>query len=172
MSILDEIEKLCKRQTLHLLEPLGLRAHLVPLSERRKLYMTADLARYFERRESNRIQTDLNVYMLGDFIRAALTLDHKDARMARLDPARDDVWEIRIREREPQFRLFGRFAVTDVFVVLRGPARRNEVKSKGFDRLKDECLAEWQQTFGLGNPPDILGSTNIHDYISKNVDLA
>jgi hypothetical protein len=152
MSISDEIERLCHQGKLHLLEPIGLRAQFVPRSEWRKLYVTADLAKYFESPQSLIVHADL----------------HKDCRMARLSPARDDIWEIRIYDHNPQLRLFDRFARTDVFLALVGPVKRGEIKRKRFDRLKEECLTEWRRLFGLISP-DILGSTDEHDYISKNV---
>jgi hypothetical protein len=170
MSILDEVERLSNRGLLELLEPIGPRAHLIPEGQRRRLYVTSDLARYFEHPRSLSLYADLNVYILGQDINVAIEPDHTDCRMARLHPARDDVWEIRYFEREPQLRLFGRFATTDVFVALRGPVRRNEIKRRGFDRLRDECLADWRTLFGW-NPPEILGSNDEHDYISQNVHL-
>lgn len=173
MSILDEVERLCNRGLLELLEPLGPRASQIPEEHRRKLYVTSDLARYFERSQSPSalaFYADLNVYILGQDINVALELDHTDCRMARLHPARDDVWEIRYTERQPQLRLFGRFATTDVFVALRGPVRRNAIRAHGFEHFINECLAEWRTLFGW-NSPEILGSTDEHDYISQNVHL-
>ena len=40
----------------------------------------------------------------------------RHAYMKRLDPGRDEVWEIRSRDPEPELRVFGRFAETDVFI--------------------------------------------------------
>lgn len=170
MSILDEIEKQRQDGRLSLLEPLGPRAHLVPMSHRRTLYVTRDLQNYFETptRESMAIYADLNDFILGRDLNVALKLDHKNCRMARLDPARNDVWEIRIYERNPQWRLFGRFAHTDIFVALLGPVLRRDVIGSGFAKAVNQCLEAWRQLFGV-NSPTIIGSNNIYDYISQNV---
>jgi hypothetical protein len=41
---------------------------------------------------------------------------HKTAYMKCLEPERDEIWEIRSVDPDPQFRLFGRFADTDLFI--------------------------------------------------------
>ena len=86
--------------------------------------------------------------------------------MARLDPSRDEVWEIRIHEARPQLRFFGRFAQPDVFVALIGPVKRGDLFGTGWDRAKRDCQSEWRRLLGL-NPP-VIGRT-IADYISRNV---
>jgi len=157
----------CNEGKLSILDPLGPRAHLVLMEERRTLYVTQDLRRYFELRQSLKIRADLNDFILGRDVNVALGLDQIDCRMARLDPADAEVWEIRIYERNPQWRLFGRFATTDVFVVLRGPILRKEVTGR-FDQMINECHLEWRSLFGSSNPPNFIGSNRLHDYISRN----
>jgi hypothetical protein len=170
MSILDQIEVLRAAGKLTLLQPIGPRARFVPVAQWRELYVTTDLSKYFSTPQSLGFYADLNVYILGQNINIALSLDHFDCRMARLDPAREDVWEMRYYEHDPQLRLFGRFATTDVFVALLGPARRKDIRKNGFDPLKEQCLNEWRRFFGWTSP-EFLGSNDEHEYISKNVHL-
>ena len=85
--------------------------------------------------------------------------------MARLEPARDEVWEIRVDDANPQLRVFGRFAKVDVFVALVGPIRRPDLRGPLWDAAKRRCREEWANFFA--NPP-VIG-IKVHDYISTNV---
>lgn len=88
--------------------------------------------------------------------------------MARLNHPDDEVWEIRILDTEPQWRLFGRFAVRDTFVALIGPIDHDEVSDdEDFEEVKAHCKAEWDRLFGLPNRP--VRGKKIYDYISKPV---
>ena len=72
----------------------------------------------------------------------------KDTYLARLDPGRDEVWEIRSRAPKPGIRVFGRFADTDHLILtnweyrdpLGGPG------SKEFEIEMRKCKAEMAKT--------------------------
>lgn len=87
--------------------------------------------------------------------------------IARLTPARDNVWEFRAATASPQLRTFGRFAKTDVFVAFIGPIERGEYRRwKDYEGDIRAVQQEWLNLF-LDYPAD-LGS-EISDYISTNV---
>src|SRR5260370_41347186 len=93
----------------------------------------------------------------------------KDAYMARLHPAADEVWEIRDRF-SPSIRVFGCFAEPDIFVALTwqwrsvlGAIEARAKRSKGRSRAKRgwpriwpierrACLAEWRREFPSYSP--------------------
>jgi hypothetical protein len=92
----------------------------------------------------------------------------RHAYMKRLDPGRDEVWEIRSRDPEPELRVFGRFAETDVFI---GTAclSRDYLGKDGSRQWRDEivrCIADWRNLFP-SLPP--LSKRPLNEYISTNV---
>jgi hypothetical protein len=93
---------------------------------------------------------------------------HKTAYIKHLEPERDEVWEIRSVDPDPQFRRFGRFADTDLFIATHlmqrsWPGLFQSLAWKGSMR---RCKAIWRTLFV--NWPAKEG-TNVHDYISENV---
>jgi hypothetical protein len=108
----------------------------------------------------------LDNFILGRELRIALEPDHHHCDMARLDPARDEVWEIRVYDQKPQVRLFGSFAAKDTFVALTGPWKRPKIKPSDWDEIKQECRDLWLDLFAL-NYPRLIGD-KAHDYLSTN----
>jgi hypothetical protein len=93
-----------------------------------------------------------------------------------LNPQNDEVWEIRKRD-EPSTRLFGRFAMKDVFIAtnvrtcgdlfsvqwitdgyIRWPIWRQEIR---------RCKATWRALFGMYMP---VSGGDLNDYLSNAVD--
>lgn len=67
-----------------------------------------------------RLRADLDTFTQGAFISIA---PHpyrklKSAYIARVDPPKDEVWDIRSRDPKPAIRAFGCFAKRDTFVIL------------------------------------------------------
>jgi hypothetical protein len=91
----------------------------------------------------------------------------RHAYMKRLDPGRDEVWEIRSRDPQPEFRLFGRFAETDVFVGTRC-LDRDYLGAENSREWRDEmvrCGTDWRNLFSPYRP---LTNRPLHEYISTN----
>ena len=173
MSILDEIEKRCNEgpPQLFLLEPSSRnpRARLVPPERRRRIYISREIQEFLEGDDplAEDARVDLERFILGQLIVVALSRDHKQCRMARLDRPEEEVWEIRVYEADPQVRLFGRFAHRDIFVALVGPEDRDYLEDEDFDEIKRVCQVEWDRLFGNLNRP--VSGGDIHDYISGPV---
>jgi hypothetical protein len=172
MSISEEIETHCKRGRLFLLTAADIRT--TPITRQRVVYASRDIYRFLnggwnnpaEKLLSRKLQADIDNFILGRAITAALTRKrHRGSNMARLEPARDEVWEIRVDDANPQLRVFGRFAKVDVFVALVGPIRRPDLRGPLWDAAKRRCREEWANFFA--NPP-VIG-IKVHDYISANV---
>jgi len=92
----------------------------------------------------------------------------RHAYMKRLDPGRDEVWEIRSRDPDPEIRMFGRFAETDVFV---GTAclDRDYLGDENSRQWRDEmvrCITDWRNLF---HPYQPLRRRPLHEYVSTNV---
>jgi hypothetical protein len=95
--------------------------------------------------------------------------------MKRLDPQRDEVWEIR-KQDQPSIRLFGRFVEKDVFVVtnmeLVTALFSMEWFVKGastwpiWKREIRNCKASWRRLFHTYQPHS---GSNLNDYLSAAV---
>ena len=113
MSILDEIEEHCHRGSLIRFEATGdPRAHRVPESERRKLFISRGIQSFLdsEKHLVEETRAHFGDFVMGKLIQLALHLDHKDCWLARLERAHEEIWVIRIYDTEPQLRFYGRFA--------------------------------------------------------------
>jgi hypothetical protein len=92
----------------------------------------------------------------------------RHAYMKRLDPGRDEVWEIRSRDPQPEMRVFGRFAECDVFVGTRC-VDRDYLGKENSREWRDEiirCATDWRNLFFPYQP---LTDRPLNDYISSNV---
>jgi hypothetical protein len=169
MSLSDEIEMRRKQGELILLEPF-----LIAAPIRRRLYVSKDMYKFLtypprdevEKAKVFRLQAALDLYVSGGYLAVALRHRKKPtANIARLHPPNREVWAIRVRAAEPQLRAFGRFAHTDLFVVFTC-AQRSDIKGEDWDREIQLCQTEWDRL--LSEPPYIMGSMKVDDYISTN----
>jgi hypothetical protein len=101
---------------------------------------------------AGRLWADFDRYIEGRLISVALNNPYRKPNttyMARLDPARDDVIEIRSRDPKPGIRVFGRFADKDVYIALNWEHREKlgGPQDKEFDREREICKAKWRQLF-------------------------
>jgi hypothetical protein len=121
-----------------------------------------------------RLEADLEKFLDGSRIEVARRpYKGKTSYMLRLDPEEEEVWEIRSRDPEPQLRVFGRFADTDVFVGLTAEVRDNlkNISDEGnlWREVRIQCQTEWTNLFRPYKPKS--GTNFPYDYISANVIL-
>jgi len=86
------------------------------------------------------------------------------AQLALLEDARDEVWEFRCRDPDPQMRIFGRFAEPDLFIAFI-KRNRDEFKSNDdFQPVMEECKRHWRTYFPSYTP---YRGSSAHDYVSN-----
>src|SRR5262249_52964680 len=91
-------------------------------------------------------------------------------RMKLLDPASDEVWEMRSRDPEPQVRVFGRFVATNE-LVLTHAAYRDDLGDPSLSKFDgnrwpaeiQRCRTIWDRLFQGESPHS---GSDLHDYIS------
>jgi hypothetical protein len=91
----------------------------------------------------------------------------KETYLARLDPGRDEVWEIRSRAPKPGIRVFGRFADTDHLILLNWEYREplGGPGSEEFNIEIRKCKAEWRKLFPTY---DAHTGDKVHEYVKRN----
>lgn len=169
MSILDQIEEHVRNERLFVVQPINeIRSNRVPLSKRRKLYISREIQTFLksDRHLVAETEQDFDEIVLGERFDVALESNHQFCRMARLREASDEVWEIRIYDTTPQLRFFGRFACKNNFVALMGPVGRVR-KTLNWRAIKRECIADWNQLFTY---EPVREGDDIDAYLT-NVDL-
>jgi hypothetical protein len=171
MSIRDVINDWLDREELFLLAP-----RLETDSVERVLFVSKDLYRAIggfgnevdER--MGRLRAHLEVFVGDNIVTVAMEpFRARDAYMARLSPARDEIWEIRDRS-SPSLRIFGCFAEVDTFVAftwqwrsilgaIEARAKRSRGRSLakcGWPRIwpieRRACRAAWRQKFPSYEP--------------------
>src|SRR5579863_4491323 len=168
MSIYAEIQAHLRSGRLIMFEPSDeIRAHRVPTSLRRTVYVTPEIMEFLKSDQYLAAETDADIadIALGERFDVALGENHVYCRMARLMPSSDEVWEIRIYDTTPNLRFFGRFADRDVFVILIGPISRIG-KTLRWNSLKSSCISSWNTLFTYS---PVQSGDDIDDYLS-NVD--
>ena len=116
-----------------------------------------------------RLWADFDRFVEGRVIPVALNSPYskpRDTYLSRLDPAEDEVWEIRSRAPRPAIRVFGRFADRDCFVALDWRLRK-ELGGPGSKEFRQEvrnCLAAWRHTFPSY---DAFKGNTVDEYISE-----
>jgi hypothetical protein len=174
MSILDEVNDWRRRGRLYLFEP-----RLTGTPKRRSMYLASEINALLDgpwvdsgqEMRSGRLRADLDMFVAGYLISVQREpFRNKTAYMSQLDPASEEVWEIRSRDPKPGIRIFGRFAHTDVFVALTWSerARLRGPGSREWRDAKEQCKTEWRKLFPAYRP---FKGNDIHDYISENVFL-
>ena len=105
---------------------------------------------------------------LERFVGGGIIVVGSNGYMKPLDPAEDEIWEIRCIDPDPSVRIFGSFAEKDVFVSL-GYRYRQDLEGKDSSEWAEAvraCKAYWRQLF-LTYPPH--SGSDLHDYISDPV---
>ncbi len=173
MSIRDEIRHRHGEGRLFHLLPLmpGVRAvrHMFVSPEIYNVVVKAPSNDTDEGKRFGRLRGDLDRFTEGAIISIANSpyKKNKKAYLARLDPPTDEVWYIRSVDPKPAIRVFGQFAMTDVFVALTW-AWRIDLKGPESKEWRNEiqrCKAEWRKLFPSYNPHK---GANLNDYVSDN----
>lgn len=118
-----------------------------------------------------RVGANLDNFVQGGLISVAEhAFKAKAALLAQLDPPRDEVWEVRCCDPKPGIRVFGRFALKDVFVGLRWEYR---VNMKGrhaheWHWMIDDCQKDWDKLFPSYQP---VSGVFPDDYLSDSFHL-
>ena len=173
MSIHDVLRDAVARGYLSRVDP---RMTSEPMN--RALYATPEVHRLItgpwedkeEEVRCGRLWVDFDRFVEGRIIPVALSSPYgesRDAYMARLEPAEDEVWEIRSRAPKPAIRVFGRFVDTDCFVASGWRLRKDlgGRHSREFQREVRKCLADWRQIF---HPYDAFRGNTVDEYFTEN----
>lgn len=179
MSILDQIEAALRDRKIHelpmLVESDPVKRTMLLETQLLEL-LTGDWEDRRKARRVNRLRATLEEFVKGSRISMSFTpYKHEDAYMGLLDPIGDGIWEIRARDPRPAMRVFGRFALPDVFIAFGWAFRSRtpdwatdpplgEANSDRFRLKKNECLNHWDDLFRGSDP--VLGE-NINDYVTK-----
>ena len=127
MSIYDEIQARVQEQRLVMLLPAMADTQL-----RREMYVSPDIAALFEapwhdsvwEERCGYLRADLDRFLDGTILAVAQKpYGSNTSYLKRLEPPRDEVWEIRSRDPKPALRVFGRFAAKNIFVALNWASR-------------------------------------------------
>jgi len=165
MLIEGVLERLCDRQQLVEVEPLGWRSR-----QKRRVYATQDVNRFLTlqardaetNRDRRRLQALFDRFISGDFISIGLEPPIMATDIKRLSPAGAEVWEFKVGRGRSQLRVFGRFAALNTFAALTGPVDRNRLD---YEREIVRCREEWRRLFD--DEPPLYGK-NEYDYIAPN----
>lgn len=132
------------------------------------------------RRRCGRLRADLESFVIGERVTVCWEpFQARNAKIGRLHPIEDEVWDLRSQDPKLELRVFFRFALRDVLVALTCSPRSVEVPWLRRAPLKDrassewksalvECKAEWNKLFPAHDPHS---GDDIHGYISSNVVL-
>jgi hypothetical protein len=124
------------------------------------------------------LRADLESFVANDVITVCWDpFEARDAKMGRLDPITDEVWDLRSQAPPPSLRVFCRFAEKDVLVALtcsprsvpipwldRLPLRERRSRERRDAIVK--CRREWNVLFPAHQP---LSGVDFSDYISTAV---
>jgi len=88
---------------------------------------------------------------------------HPKATMARTDPVRDQVFDLRCLDPAPGIRVFGRFAEMDTFVAVTWEYREN-INGRDFDAAVVRCINGWHKLFPT---TPLFSGRNLNEYVSN-----
>ncbi len=88
----------------------------------------------------------------------------KATRVARTDPPRDDIFDIRCVDPKPGIRVLGGFADKDLFVALTVNFRENLAEDKDWRDEIERCKARWRNLF---HPHQPFHGASLNDYLSN-----
>lgn len=122
-----------------------------------------------EELRAGRLWADFDRFTEGRLISVALDNPYGKLRttyLARMDPGRDEVWEIRSRDPKPGIRVFGRFSEPDVFIALNWEYREGlgGPGSREFNVEIQKCKAEWRKCIPTFEAHE---GTSVDEYISN-----
>lgn len=108
------------------------------------------------------VEAALTRWVLGDPIYKGF--------LKRLRPPPADIWEIRVTQPTPQWRVFMRFAYADTIIVMKTYSRGllGQEGSKAWNGAMIECEAFWKEIFATC-PPFVRGDRSV-EYVTENCD--
>lgn len=178
MSVGDDIKAAVSNGKLRLLElalPSDPAERTVLIHPELKRLFDGPWRNASEQRRVGRLRADLETFVTGKVIPVSLIpYEHRTAYMGLLDPPSGGIFDIRSRDPSPGMRVFGGFAMPDVFVALNYEFR--SVSPDWSDRRPLEgdairwqiaileCEKRWKEIF---HTPPITGG-NVRDFISKD----
>jgi hypothetical protein len=118
-----------------------------------------------------RLWEDFDRFVEGRLISVSLDTPYKKPKstyLARLDPGRDEVWEIRSRFPKRGIRVFGRFAERNTLILLNWEYRERlgGPGSPEFIIEMRKCKAEWRKLFPTYGAH--TGDT-VNEYVSEKI---
>jgi len=114
-------------------------------AEKRTLFVTKRIGSFIHGTHTKRATADYYSRIraaLGEFVKGEPLYDD-EAVLKKLVPHSHNIWEFRITF-QPQARIVGAVAKTDVFVAIE-PEFRDMLEKKGFDEIIGKSLAWWQE---------------------------
>jgi hypothetical protein len=85
--------------------------------------------------------------------------------MARIDPAPDEVFDIRCIDPHPGIRVMGCFAEKDLFIALTKVGREELASVRDWRNEREACKAAWRRLFPTYPP---YTGADLNDYVSSN----
>lgn len=166
MSIADQVTRCCDSGTLVEFRPIA------PISTLRPVYLVPEVCARIvgpwttaeERSFMPQVQADLENFIEGGWINATFRM-RPNAYCKRLQDGSKSVWELRTIDPAPGVRIFGMFAMKDVFIGT-GMLLRSELNDCSFKEEIRNTKAKWRNILHTYAP---VVSENINDYITENV---
>lgn len=124
------------------------------------------------------LRADLESFVANDVVTVCWNpFEARDAKMGRLHPMADEVWDLRSQGPPPGLRVLCQFAEKDVLVALTCHPRSVGVpwlnrlpllgrRSREWRNAIVECRREWNMLFPAHQP---LSGVNLDDYISNAI---
>lgn len=108
------------------------------------------------------IEAVFDNWVKGVEVAVSLGGSGKGALLARLDPPPPNIWELRVTDPSPQFRVFCMFAAKDILVatqienrnVLGSKQTKTGKKSAAWTKIMQDCNNEWVRLFPNNIPFD------------------
>lgn len=117
---------------------------------------------------AGQLQADLDHFISGSLVTvSAVPFRAGTSFLGLLHPPDDGIWDIRSQDPRPALRVFGGFAMKDVFVglVLRERKQLGDKTSRQFSAAIRECKTEWQRLFLTYRP---LYGVSLNDHLSNH----
>jgi hypothetical protein len=113
------------------------------------------------------MRATFDAWTAGGLISIADDPYHKPKRtvMARIDPGRDQVFDIRVRTPKPGIRVLGCFGDLDLFIALTKAGREDLATDEAWRNEREACKAAWRRLFPTYQP---FSGATLNDYISSN----
>ena len=177
MSMHGMIDDLIRRQSLVEVQPIlgGRRIRRVLCPPEVLAELDPDTSRVIDAANAGQLRAWIDGFIAGRRITVGSGGD-RDVDLKILSPPPDEVWELRKRER-PSTRIFGRFAMKDVFIAtnIRTAEDLFALEWLSGDRVKwpvwrqeiRRCKAVWRSHF-LDYQP--VSGGRLDDYISNAID--